>query len=108
MLVGLCALSMLSCVGVHEDDDIISAPTVDTEQGGSATGTRFYHRILTYEYTASWCQYCPNMAAALAEAKKERDFATADAIRTELDQQGSILMDSVNGTSWDIKSIYNA
>ncbi|MBQ6747092.1 MAG: Omp28-related outer membrane protein [Bacteroidaceae bacterium] len=72
MLVGLCALSMLSCVGVHEDDDIISAPTVDTEQGGSATGTRFYHRILTYEYTASWCQYCPNMAAALAEAKKER------------------------------------
>ena len=73
LLVGLCALSMLSCIGVHEEeDDIITVPVVDPEQGGSAEGTRFYHRILACDYTASWCLYCPNMAATLAEAKKER------------------------------------
>ena len=43
-----------------------------------------------------------------AEAKKIKDFATADAIRAELDEKGIILMDTVDGTKWDIKSIYSA
>lgn len=45
--------------------------------------------------------------AKRADAKKAKDFKTADAIRAELDAKGIILMDSVDGTTWDIKSIYS-
>ena len=41
-----------------------------------------------------------------AEAKKEKDFETADRIRAELDEKGIILNDTVNGTIWDIKALY--
>ncbi len=37
---------------------------------------------------------------ARAEAKKNKDFAAADAIRAELLAQGIVLEDSANGTSW--------
>jgi len=36
------------------------------------TGSRFFRRTLALEFTATWCQYCPNMAKALEEAKGER------------------------------------
>ena len=38
-----------------------------------------------------------------AEAKKNRDFATADRIRNELAEKGVILIDSKEGTSFQIK-----
>lgn len=38
--------------------------------------------------------------AARAEAKKNRDFARADAIRAELESLGIVLKDSREGTSW--------
>lgn len=38
--------------------------------------------------------------AARAEAKKAKDWAKADAIRNELKEQGIILEDSPNGTTW--------
>ena len=41
-----------------------------------------------------------------AEAKKERNFELADKIRTELDEKGIILNDTINGTTWDIKELY--
>jgi len=41
-----------------------------------------------------------------AEAKKQKDFGTADSIRAKLDEQGIILNDTVNGTTWDIKALY--
>ena len=42
-----------------------------------------------------------------AEAKMAKDYDTADAIRAELEEKGIILMDSSEGTVWDIKVLYN-
>jgi len=39
-----------------------------------------------------------------ADAKKARDFATADRIRTGLLDQGIVLKDSSHGTTWEVKS----
>ena len=41
------------------------------------------------------------------EAKKVKDFETADSIRANLDEKGIILNDTVDGTVWDIKELYN-
>ena len=41
-----------------------------------------------------------------AEAKKSKDFETADAIRSSLDEKGIILNDTAEGTVWDIKALY--
>ena len=43
-----------------------------------------------------------------AEAKKNKNFDLADAIRAELDSKGIILMDTVDGTKWDIKALFNS
>ena len=42
-----------------------------------------------------------------AEAKKNKDFETADRIRDELENNGIILNDTREGTTWDIKALYN-
>ena len=42
-----------------------------------------------------------------AEAKKNKDYETADAIRAELDKKGILLNDTKNGTTWDIKELYS-
>lgn len=42
-----------------------------------------------------------------AEAKAEKNYDVADKIRSELDERGIILNDSKEGTSWDIKELYN-
>ena len=42
-----------------------------------------------------------------SEAKKEKNFETADAIRSELDGKGIILNDTINGTIWNVKSLFN-
>lgn len=42
-----------------------------------------------------------------AEAKKNRDFELADKIRSDLDVKGIILMDSKEGTTWNIKALFN-
>ena len=41
---------------------------------------------------------------ARAQAKKDRDFATADRIRQELAAQGVVLKDSPTGTTWEAAS----
>ena len=45
--------------------------------------------------------------AKRAEAKAEKNYEVADGIRSELDAKGIILNDSKDGTSWDIKELYN-
>lgn len=42
-----------------------------------------------------------------AEAKKNKDYETADAIRAELDKKGILLNDTKEGTTWDIKELYS-
>lgn len=41
-----------------------------------------------------------------AEAKKNKDFVTADEIRAKLDKQGIILNDTKEDTIWDFKALY--
>ena len=43
-----------------------------------------------------------------AEAKKNKNFEVADTIRTQLDEKGIILMDTIEGTKWDIKALFNS
>ena len=50
--------------------------------------------------------YILNEISKRTEAKKNKDFELADKIRTELDEKGIILNDTVNGTVWDIKALY--
>ena len=42
------------------------------------------------------------------EAKKIKKFELADKIRAELDSKGIILMDTVDGTKWDIKALFSS
>lgn len=42
-----------------------------------------------------------------AEAKKIKDFKTADAIRDELEKKGILVKDTREGTVWDLKMLYN-
>ena len=43
--------------------------------------------------------------ASRNEAKKNKEFEKADSIRDNLEQEGIILMDTANGTTWDIKDL---
>ena len=65
-------LACVSCVGVHEDDPEPVVPVIDPEDGSADIGTRFFHRCLALEFTATWCQYCPKMAEALRSAQQQR------------------------------------
>ena len=47
------------------------------------------------------------MIAKRSEAKKIKDFETADAIRSNLEKDGIILNDTREGTIWDFKTLYN-
>jgi len=38
-----------------------------------------------------------------SEAKKAKDFATSDAVRDELSAMGISIMDTANGTFWEIR-----
>ena len=51
-------------------------------------------------------KYIESEIAKRIEAKKQKDYETADSIRAKLDEQGIILNDTVEGTTWDIKELY--
>lgn len=52
-------------------------------------------------------EYIEEQITNRAEAKKNKDFETADKIRSSLDEKGIILMDSKDGTTWDVKALFN-
>jgi thiol-disulfide isomerase/thioredoxin len=71
-IIGL-SLFVLSCVGQKDDpEDIPEDPTENPGAGGEEAGSRFFRRVLALEFTATWCQYCPNMQAALEDAQRQR------------------------------------
>ena len=71
----LLALALLpACVGQKDDpeDNFDTGADPAGIEVSSDEGTRPFHRVLALEFTASWCQYCPNMAAALVQAQAAR------------------------------------
>lgn len=50
--------------------------------------------------------YIEKQVARRIEAKQNKDYETADKIRTELDSEGIILSDTKEGTTWDFKALY--
>jgi cysteinyl-tRNA synthetase len=52
-------------------------------------------------------EYIEDMIIQRKNAKAEKDFEKADRLRAALLDQGIILNDSKDGTSWDIKELYN-
>lgn len=51
--------------------------------------------------------YIKEQISKRAEAKKDKNFELADKIRNELDEKGIILMDGKEGTTWNVKTLYN-
>ena len=51
-------------------------------------------------------EYIESEIAKRTEAKKQKDFQTADSIRAKLDELGITLNDTIEGTTWDIKELY--
>lgn len=70
-----------------------------------------YEEVLSLGLTTAWeekeecldeefVSYIEHKIEERAEAKKAKDFATADAIREELAERGIVLKDSREGTTW--------
>lgn len=51
-------------------------------------------------------EYIENKILKRAEAKRNKEFELADTIRKELEEKGIMLNDTIEGTSWDIKTLY--
>ena len=67
-------LLLYACVGRPDDpwDPVLDPEDPEVPEEVPETGTRFFQRTLALEFTGTWCQYCPNMAKALDQAKEER------------------------------------
>lgn len=65
-------LSLTACVGKLDDPEELAAQEDFLEEAGAESGTRYYHRVLALEFTATWCQYCPAMQQALDLARALR------------------------------------
>lgn len=75
----LVSALLWACVGQKEppEPDVDPDPVVNPDDG-AGEGTRAYHRVLALEFTATWCQYCPNMSEALHEAMTQRPGRIVD------------------------------
>lgn len=65
---------LFSCVGQKEDPEEFDPGITDNtdEPRGEDAGTVFYRRVLALGFTATWCQYCPNMSLAIEDASALR------------------------------------
>lgn len=72
LLVLLLALPLAACVGQKEEPEDEGPNPGNYVPGGSETGTVFYRRVLALGFTATWCQYCPLMSQAIADASALR------------------------------------
>lgn len=96
ILAILALLACFSCVGQKEDPDYVYPDDVtDPEPGGEAEGSRFFHRVLALEFTATWCQYCPNMTEALEQARKARPGRIQEIAVHYSDEMSSVTSDGV-------------
>ena len=64
-------LPLAACVG-QKDDLEPNIQDNPEETTGESLGSQFYRRVLALDFTATWCQYCPNMQDALEEAQTAR------------------------------------
>lgn len=81
MLLLSALLFALACVGQKDDpeeDPGPDGPGTEDPRVSADEGTRPFHRVLALEFTATWCQYCPNMAEALALAQAARSGRIVD------------------------------
>lgn len=84
-----------SCIGQKEDPEETVVPEEDPEDGSMDSGTRFFRRTLALDFTASWCQYCPEMTLALKEAKQERPGRLVEICIHQNDEMGCKASDAV-------------
>ncbi len=60
-----------ACTGRKDDPVPDTTPeTPVTPLGGEEKGKVFFRRALAMDFTATWCQYCPQMATAVHEAQQ--------------------------------------
>lgn len=90
-----CLWFVAGCVGQHEPEEPDIIPVIDPEDGSADIGTRFFHRVLAYEFTATWCQYCPNMAFALDSAKRLRPGRIVEMAVHQYDEMSAAVCDSI-------------
>lgn len=71
---------MLSACTGRKDDPVpeTKPDTPVTPSGGEEEGKVFFRRALALDFTATWCQYCPQMAKALKEAQQLRPGRIVD------------------------------
>ena len=82
-------------MGQHEPEEPVVVPVIDPFDGSADIGTRFFHRILAFEYTATWCQYCPNMAEALESAKQLRPGRIVELAVHQYDEMAVPVCDTI-------------
>ena len=89
---------LLGCVGQKEDPEELPQPGPEVPEGqepGASEGTRAFHRILALEFTATWCQYCPRMAAALEDASAARPGRIVDIAVHQYDEVSPAEADAI-------------
>ena len=92
-----CLLPLTGCVGQHEPEDPVPRPVIDPFDGSADIGTRFFHRVLAFDYTATWCQYCPNMEEALGSAKQLRPGRIVEMAVHQYDEMAVPVCDTLVG-----------
>lgn len=87
-----------ACVGQKEppepDIDPDPDPIVDPDDH-QEEGTVPFHRVLALEFTATWCQYCPNMSDALHQAKGQRPGRIVDIAVHQYDEVSPAEADAI-------------